>query len=60
MAFLSDVTGIYDYKDIGFGMVPAAEVHRFFLTVLGGSTAHVMTAEDFIEKVEETVSVERV
>ncbi|RST74155.1 cysteine hydrolase [Siminovitchia acidinfaciens] len=60
VAFLSDVTGTYDYKDIGFGMVPAAEVHRVFLTVLGGSTAHVMTAEDFIQKVEDTVSVERV
>ncbi|SFE53935.1 cysteine hydrolase family protein [Alteribacillus iranensis] len=51
VAFLSDATGTYDYADIGFGKVPAEEVHRVMLTVLGGSTAHVMTAEDYMSKV---------
>ncbi|GIN95450.1 putative isochorismatase hydrolase [Siminovitchia terrae] len=60
VAFLSDVTGTYDYGDIGFGKVPAEEVHRVCLTILGGSTAHVMKAEDFMQKVEGTEEVEQV
>ncbi|WP_240373959.1 cysteine hydrolase family protein [Bacillus piscicola] len=59
VAFLSDVTGTYDYADIGFGVVPAAEVHRVCLTVLGGSTAHVMTAEEYMQKVKETEKAEQ-
>lgn len=52
VAVLSDVTGTYDYKDIGFGMVPAEEVHKVFLTILGGSTAHVMTSDEYMQKVK--------
>lgn len=60
VAFLSDVTGTYDYKDIGFGMVSAEEVHRVFLTVLGGSTAHVMTADEYMQKVESVTGAKQV
>lgn len=60
VAFLSDVTGTYDYGDIGFGMVPAEEIHRVCLTILGGSTAHVMTVDEFMQKVEVTAEVEKV
>ncbi|HEY9281561.1 MAG TPA: isochorismatase family cysteine hydrolase [Eoetvoesiella sp.] len=47
VAFLSDATGTYDYPDIGYGAVSAAELHRVMLTVLGVTTAHVMKTEDF-------------
>ncbi len=48
VAFLSDATGTFDYPDIGFGAVPAAEIHRVSLAILGVSTAHVMTTGQFI------------
>ena len=48
VAFLSDATGTFDYPDIGFGAIPAAEVHRVTLGILGVSTAHVMTTDEFI------------
>lgn len=50
VAFLSDATGTFDYPDIGFGAIPAREVHRVSLGILGVSTGHVMSADDFIDK----------
>jgi len=47
VAFLSDATGTFDYPDVGWGAMPAAEVHMATLTVLAFSTAHVMTVEEF-------------
>jgi biuret amidohydrolase len=47
VAFLSDVTGTFDYPDVGWGAMSAAEVHKATLTILAFSTAHVMTAEEF-------------
>ena len=47
MAFLSDATGTFDYRDVGWGAMSAAEVHKATLTILAFSTAHVMTVEEF-------------
>ena len=49
VAFISDATGTFDYPDIGFGAIPAAEVHRVSLGILGVSTAHVMSTDEFIQ-----------
>ena len=51
VVFLSDVTGTFDYPDVGQGSLSAEEVHRSTLTVLAFSTAHVMTAEEFKSRV---------
>ncbi|GGX17211.1 isochorismatase [Pigmentiphaga litoralis] len=48
VAFLSDATGTFDYPDLGFGAMSAAQVHQATLTILAFSTAHVMTCEDFL------------
>lgn len=48
VAFISDATGTFDYPDVGFGEIPAAEVHRVSLGILGVSTAHVMEVDEFI------------
>lgn len=50
VAFISDATGTFDYPDMGFGALPAAEVHRVSLGILALSTAHVMTVEEFVKK----------
>ena len=50
VAFIADATGTVDYPDVGFGDIPAAEVHRVTLGVLGVSTAHVMNTQEFIQK----------
>jgi ureidoacrylate peracid hydrolase len=47
VAFLSDATGTFDYPDVGWGAMSAAEVHKATLTILAFSTAHVMTVEEF-------------
>jgi biuret amidohydrolase len=47
VAFLSDATGTFDYPDVGWGAMSAAEVHKATLTILAFSTAHVMTVDDF-------------
>ena len=52
VVFLSDATGTYDYVDVGQGAMSADEVHRATLVVLAGSTADVMTAADFMKRVE--------
>lgn len=51
VAFVSDATGTFDYPDIGFGPIPAEQVHKITLGVLGVSTAHVMTTNDVIARV---------
>lgn len=56
VAFLSDATGTFDYPDSGQGVVPAEEVHRVTLAVLGVSTAHVMTTGEFIARTTGTAS----
>ena len=50
VAFISDATGTYDYPDVGFGSIPAQEVHRVTMGVLAVSTAHVMTVDELITK----------
>ncbi len=50
VAFISDATGTFDYPDIGYGEIPASEVHRVSLGVLGVSTAHVMDCEELISR----------
>lgn len=50
VAFISDATGTFDYPDVGFGAIPAAEVHRVTLGILGVSTAHVMGTEEFVNR----------
>ncbi len=54
VAFLADATGTFDYPDLGFGAVPAAEVHRVSLAILSASTAHVMTTDEFIRRTRAT------
>jgi ureidoacrylate peracid hydrolase len=46
--FLSDATGTFDYRDMGYGAMRAAEVHRASLIILAVSTAHVMTVDEMI------------
>jgi ureidoacrylate peracid hydrolase len=46
--FLSDATGTFDYRDMGYGAMSAAEVHRASLIILAVSTAHVMTVDEMI------------
>lgn len=48
VAFLEDVIGTYDYPDIGYGPLAAEDLHRMILTVVGVTTAHVMTADHFM------------
>lgn len=48
VAFLSDATATFDYPDVGQGGMSADEVHRATLIVLSVSTAHVMTADEFM------------
>jgi nicotinamidase-related amidase len=46
--FLSDATGTFDYRDMGYGAMSAEEVHRASLIILAVSTAHVMTVDEMI------------
>lgn len=52
VAFLSDATGTFDYPDVGQGALSADEVHRATLSILAFSTAHVMTADEFLSRIE--------
>lgn len=54
VVFLSDCTGTYPYPDLGYGDLAADEVHRSSLVILAASTAHVMTADDFMARVDAT------
>jgi ureidoacrylate peracid hydrolase len=49
--FLSDATATFDYDDVGQGALSADEVHRSTLVILGQSTADVMSAEEFSQRV---------
>jgi nicotinamidase-related amidase len=51
VVFLSDTTGTFDYPDVGQGAMSADEVHRATLTILAFSTAHVMTAAEFVGRI---------
>ena len=50
VVFLSDATATFDYPDVGQGSMSAAEVHHTTLVILSSSTAHVMTAEEFMTR----------
>jgi ureidoacrylate peracid hydrolase len=50
VVFLSDATATFDYPDVGQGKMSADEVHRATLVILAVSTAHVMTADEFMER----------
>jgi nicotinamidase-related amidase len=50
VVFLSDATATFDYPDVGQGKMSADEVHQATLVVLAVSTAHVMTANEFMER----------
>ena len=50
VVFLSDATATFDYPDVGQGKMSADEVHRATLVILSVSTAHVMTADEFIAR----------
>ena len=52
VVFLSDATGTFDYPDVGQGAMSADEVHRATLAILAFSTAHVMTAAEFLARVK--------
>lgn len=53
VAFLSDVTGTFDYPDVGYGAMSAADVHQATLRILAFSTAHVMTVDELISLVRQ-------
>ena len=59
VAFISDATGTFDYPDVGFGAIAAADVHRVTLGVLGVSTAHVMSTDEFIRKTNVDVALKQ-
>lgn len=50
VVFLSDATASNDKPDVGQGRMSAAEVHHATLVILAVSTAHVMTAEEFMKR----------
>ncbi len=52
VAFLSDLTGTFDYPDVGHGALSADDVHRTTLSILAFSTAHVMAAAEFSQLVD--------
>jgi biuret amidohydrolase len=56
VVFLSDATATFDYPDVGQGKMSADEVHHATLVILSVSTAHVMTADEFMAR---TAKVQR-
>ena len=50
VVFLADATATYDYPDRGFGALPNAAVHHATLVILAASTADVIAADDFIDR----------
>lgn len=52
VAFLADVTGTYDYPDIGYGALAAEDLHKMVLTVIGVTTAAVIDADSFMQKIK--------
>ncbi|MET7992110.1 isochorismatase family cysteine hydrolase [Amycolatopsis sp. NPDC005232] len=59
VAFLSDLTGTFDYPDLGQGGFSADDVHRLTLSVLAFSTADVMTSTAFRTLVSSGATVDR-
>lgn len=51
VVFLADATGTFDYPDVGWGAMSAAEVHAATLSILAFSTADVMTVADLEQRV---------
>ncbi len=51
VVFLSDATATFDYPDVGFGAMPAADVHAATLAILAVSTAHVVPVEEMMSRV---------
>jgi biuret amidohydrolase len=51
VVFLSDATATFDYPDVGYGAMPAAEVHAATLAILSVSTAHVMKVTELMQLV---------
>jgi nicotinamidase-related amidase len=52
VVFLSDATATFDYPDVGYGAMPASEVHAATLAILSVSTAHVMPVTELMQRVE--------
>src|SRR4029077_10737610 len=51
VVFLSDATATYNYPDLGFGAMPAAEIHHATLVILAASTAHVMSVKNMSARI---------
>lgn len=52
VVFLSDGTGTFDYPDVGCGAMTAEEVHQATLKILAFSTAHVMSCEELLSRLQ--------
>ena len=50
VAFISDLTGTVDYKDIGYGDFTAEQVQACYLTTIALTTGDVMTADDLLSR----------
>lgn len=51
VVFISDLTGNNGYEDIGSGAIDAESLHRAMLIMIGHTTAHVMSAEEFLGRI---------
>jgi hypothetical protein len=54
---LSDLAATYDYPDEGQGTMAAQDIHHAMLVVLRGSTADVVTADEFMKRCPSYVAV---
>ena len=52
VVFVADATGTFDYPDVGWGAMSAAEVHAATLSILAFSTADVTTVADLEKRVD--------
>jgi biuret amidohydrolase len=52
VVFLSDATATSDYPDRGLGAMPESAIHHATLVILGASTAHVMSVDDMMARIE--------
>lgn len=52
VAFISDLTGTVDYKDIGYGDFTAEQVQACYLTTIALTTADVMSADEYISRLK--------
>src|SRR5258705_5824990 len=51
VGFLPDATTSYDYRNRGFGALPAAKIHHATLVILAASTAQVMSVKDMSARI---------